>query len=378
MLTPRRCALCLFSLAIASLAAQTPPPKTPPPPPDTLLLNDGEKLIGHLVRATGSLVIFKSDLLGDIAVDWGKIKELHTAGNYAVVRKNVKLGRHANVSSVPQGTLDATGQTITLQPAAGAAPVTVPVADSAHVLDLPTFQKDLAHNPGFFEAWNGAVTAGATVVQATQQSRAFNGAVSLVRAVPTENWLAPRDRTLIDFSASEGFVIQPNTPRIKTEIVHADAERDEYFSGRVYGFGQAIFDHNFSQGLDLQQTYGGGIGYTAIKRADLTLDVKGSAAYVRQSFQVPANNHNLIASTFAESLLRRFPHGMTLTQQLTGTPAWNEMHAWMATGSVLFAAPVYKRLSFTLGVLDSFLNDPPPSFKKNSFQAATGLTYTLR
>ena len=99
---------------------------------------------------------------------------------------------------------------------------------------------------------------------------------------------------------------------------------------------------------------------------------------MRQAFQVPANNHNLIASTFAEDLLRKFPHGMTLSQQITVTPAWNETNAWMTTGGALFAAPVYKRLSFSLGILDNFLNDPPPGFRKNSFQATTGLTYSLR
>jgi hypothetical protein len=40
--------------------------------------------------------------------------------------------------------------------------------------------------------------------------------------------------------------------------------------------------------------------------------------------------------------------------------------------------PVYKRLSLAITALDTFLNDPPPGFKKNSFQFTTGLTYTLR
>jgi hypothetical protein len=38
---------------------------------------------------------------------------------------------------------------------------------------------------------------------------------------------------------------------------------------------------------------------------------------------------------------------------------------------------VYKRLSLAVSTLDTFLNNPPPGFKKNSFQFTTGLTYTL-
>jgi hypothetical protein len=29
-------------------------------------------------------------------------------------------------------------------------------------------------------------------------------------------------------------------------------------------------------------------------------------------------------------------------------------------------------------VIDTFLNDPPPTFKKNSFQLTTGLTYAIK
>jgi len=371
--------LSILGLNAAFLAAQTPPSaKTPPPQPDTLILTDDEKLVGHLVRSNGSSVVFKSDLLGEITVDWSKIKELHTSEAFAVVGKDVKIEHRRDVATVPRGSLDATGQTIIIHTEAEPGR-TVPVADAAHVIDVATVEQSILRSPGFFQAWSGTITGGATLVQATQQSRAFNGGFQFARTVPSETWLPPRDRTLVDFTASEGFVIQPGTPKVKTAIIHANAERDEYFSTKhVYGFGEAIFDHNFSQGLDLQQNYGGGIGWTALQKADLTLDVKGSVTYIKQQFQIASADHNLIGSNFAENLMRKFPRGVMLTQQFGITPAWNEMHAWTAIAGVSFTAPVYKRLGFSIGVLDNYLNDPAPGFHKNSFQALTGLTYTLK
>jgi hypothetical protein len=106
--------------------------------------------------------------------------------------------------------------------------------------------------------------------------------------------------------------------------------------------------------------------------------VKGSVTYVKQQFQTPSADHNLIASNFAQSLVRRFPRGMILTEQLAITPAWNEMHAWAGLAGAQFTVPVYKRLSFSIGLLDNYLNDPAPGFHKNSLQAITGLTYTLK
>jgi hypothetical protein len=51
----------------------------------------------------------------------------------------------------------------------------------------------------------------------------------------------------------------------KSSILHVGAERDQYVSSRAYYLGMVSFDHNYSQSLDLQQIYGGGVGYTAMK-----------------------------------------------------------------------------------------------------------------
>jgi len=351
------------------------PPK-PSPEPDVLVFTDGEKLIGHLVRSTGDKVTFKSDAAGEVTVDWKKIKELHTSQKYAVIRKGVELGASEASSQVPRGTINATSEKIELSAGPQGSPQTVPVADAAVVIDEAGFEKAL-HRPGLLEDWKGVVTGGVSLVEATQNSTSFSGGVALVRAVPLESWLDPRNRTIVDFSAAYGKVTQPNTPTVKTSIYHTDAERDQYFSPRLYGFGQLAYDHNFSQGLDLQQMYGGGLGWTVIKSAKQSLDVKGSISYINQEFQIAGQNQNLIGSTFAERYNRTLPRGILFTEQLAVTPAWNNTRAYSGVAGAGLTLPVYKRLSLAINSLDTFLNDPPPGFKKNSFQLTAGVTYTL-
>src|SRR3569833_834810 len=58
---------------------------------DVLVLSNGDTLHGKLVNSSGGKITFHSDALGDISVDWDKIKELHTSGSYAVLDKSVKL-----------------------------------------------------------------------------------------------------------------------------------------------------------------------------------------------------------------------------------------------------------------------------------------------
>src|SRR4029077_18974063 len=106
--------------------------------------------------------------------------------------------------------------------------------------------------------------------------------------------------------------------------------------------GQAAFDHNFSQALDLQQMYGGGFGWTVIRNPNETLDLKGSMAYTRQSFPTPAKNHNLIGSVFSQAFMRKFGKGITFLEGVSVTPSWNEFHAYSFAANASLNVPVYK------------------------------------
>jgi hypothetical protein len=240
----------------------------PNPAPDVLILSDGDTLHGKFVSEVAGKVTFHTESLGDVALTWDKIKELHTAGPFTVLDKTVKIRGKNTEQNFPSGTLVVTNQTVTVQPAAGAAPPPIPVKNAAYVVDQPTLEKEIYHQPSFFAGWNGSATAGATLVTATQDQYTVSGALGLVRTVPTVSWLNSRDRTSADFSGSFGRITQPSyvipasgaTPattvpseNIKSAITHIDAERDQYFSPRVYALAQTAFDHNFAQDLQLHQ-----------------------------------------------------------------------------------------------------------------------------
>jgi hypothetical protein len=58
-------------------------------------------------------------------------------------------------------------------------------------------------------------------------------------------------------------------------------------------------------------------------------------------------------------------------------PQWNVMDAYSANANIGLAMPVFKKLAFSIQIIDSYLNNPPTGFKGNSLQFNTGLTYTL-
>ena len=369
MLNPKfTISLLLAGVAVASSAYGAEP--------DILVLVDGEKLAGHLESATGSSVVFKSDILGEVTVPWSKIQDLHSSQKFAAIPKGVKLHGREDAGRVPQGPLTATGQQVQIDPG-GPSPKTIPTGDVSNVVDSATFQRAFERSR-FVEGWKGGATAGVALTQATQKSQMYTAALNLVRVVPSETWLDPRSRTILDFNSAYGKLSQPGTPTVKTSIYHAGAEQDWFLSSRLFVFAHAIFDHSFSQGLDLQQTYGGGLGFVVFKRTCDELDFKVSVDYVDRRFQISSQNSQLIASTFGETYVRTFAHGILLNQQAGIIPAWNNTSAYSAIASAALTFPVYRHFGLTLGALDNFLNNPPPGFRKNSFQFTAGATYSFQ
>lgn len=367
--------LILIFSGLLHLSAQSPVPSAKGEP-DVLIFTDGERLIGHLEHSVGSLVTFKSDMAGEVTVDWSKIKELRSTQKFAVVKKETKLRWRHETGDIPQGTLSVADRKIevgTGQPQ----PVTVPVSDTSEVIEQAAFNKAVFQKPGLLEDWKGAATVGISLVSGTQSSQTYTSAVSLVRALPTEAWLDPSSRTSINFTSSYGQLKQPATPLVKTSLFHADVEQDKYFSPRVYGFGSAGFDHDYSQGLDLEQTYGGGVGWTALKRETQELDLRGELTFVNQQFFDTASDQKLLGSIFSESYNHRFRKKIVLHEQISMNPALTTTRAYSATGNVSLSMPVMKRISFTLTTADEYLNDPSPGFRRNSYQFTTGLTYTV-
>jgi Protein of unknown function, DUF481 len=347
------------------------------PGPDVLLFTDGEKMIGHFERASDTSVVFKSDMVGEITVDWTNIQELRSPQKFAVVPKGVKLRSSKDLAKAAQGTVVVTDQKVQLNAGAQTPPQSIPVSNVTAIVPVPAFEKAFQRT-GFFQGWKGGATGGISLTEATQKNQTYTAALNVVRGVPSENWLDVRNRTIFDLNEAYGKLSQPGSPAVKTSLFHLDAEQDHYLSPRLFAFAQAAFDHSFSQGLDLQQTYGGGLGFVVFKQVNQELDVKASADYIDQHFAAPNLNKKLFSTIFGETYVRKFAHGILLNEQGSISPAWNDTSAYSAFVTAGLTFPVYHRFGLTLGILDNFLNDPPPGFKKNSFQFTAGATYSFQ
>src|SRR5689334_16685377 len=119
------CLFCFFyGITTHALYAQAAA-GSPKPGADVIIFTDGEKIIGHLERADDSSVVFKSDMVGEITVDWSKIQELRSPEKFAVIPKGVKLRNSKDLGKAAQGTVVVTDQKVQLNTGAQSPPQTI-------------------------------------------------------------------------------------------------------------------------------------------------------------------------------------------------------------------------------------------------------------
>ena len=169
--------MMLLPLAVTPLylhaADKNAKPAADAPAPDTLVLSNGDTLHGKLVEEAGGTVTFHCDPLGDVNLTWDKIKELHAGENFLVLNAQTKNRGKKATEKLPEGSIDVANGALTVRTTNGeGTPAAIPVKDAAVIVGSAELDKQLNHEPGFFTGWNGAATAGATLVSATQDQYA--------------------------------------------------------------------------------------------------------------------------------------------------------------------------------------------------------------
>ena len=390
----RRVLLCVaisVLMGSSTFAQSDPKPTTPKAPPDVLEFTNGDKLTGKLLNASGGNVVFHSDMAGDLTVPFSKVKQLHSGSEFVALR----AGKPGKFKPAASGAVTFKDQKVTLtkdsQTGQGSVQ-TFAAKDLGFLIDIASYSKEVDRKASFRSGWTGLATAGFTLVRSTQSSTTFTGALNFVRQIPTVAYLPRNHRTTINVAETYGTnttpVIPPTSPAsppvvVQTSIFHADAERDQYFSTRFYLLADTEFDHNFASGLQLQQIYGFGVGWTPLQESRQELDFKADVHYEKQQFiqnldTAPPQNEEIIGSIFQENYRRNLPRKVVLTEWANILPAWNNFQAYSANAYLGVALPVFKRFNVSLSATDNYINNPAQYYRANTVQYVTGITYLFK
>jgi putative salt-induced outer membrane protein len=327
---------------------------------DQVVLKNGDRLTGVIVKSDEKALTLKSDLAGTVTLSMDAIVQISSDQSLNVVTKDGKTV----VGSV-------TADTSTLQVRSSDSQTVSVLKESVVALRSKDEQSawERMQHPGLGQLWSGALDTGLGLTQGNAKTTSFNMALAASRATTTDK---------VSLYAISLYARNSTTG---TSLVTANAKRgggryDYNITSRSFGFGFGDLESDDFQKLDLRVNVGGGLGWHAIKAERLTFDLFGGGSMNQEYFSNASNRRSadLVAGnelTFKVSDRSMFKERTVLFPNMSQT---GEYRVALDTS---LATAVSKWLSWQLSLSNRYLSNPVVGIKGNDFILSTGLRLTF-
>ena len=361
---------------------------------DQIVLKNGDKLTGSIVKSDGKELVIQTDYAGAVTVKFDAIQSLTSTGDL-----NVTMGGKTAV-----GPITTNGDDVVVATKA-AGPVEAPKASVSLVrspAEQAAYEKSL--HPGFREGWAGGANLGFALTAGNSETKNLNIGLNATRT-GFHDKLTLYETSI--YSTTSKLALQPRPSQTTANSNGGGLRYDHDFAPRVFGFGSADFFNNSLQNLDLRYILGGGIGFHAIKTPNTTLDLLAGINYTHESFsdlvlsqgppEVTYNHSDSSAAlTVGDNFMHKLGKNSVFTQSFLLYPSFSQVNINPAANPN-FPSPDNVRIlrgAFNLGlntklnkwlgwqvtIGDVFDNHPlasTPRIERNDITAATGLTFSF-
>lgn len=326
---------------------------------DQVVLKNGDRLTGSIVKKDGGSLTIITDQVGTVASPWDQIASLTADTPVHIVLQD---GRSL------QGTLRQTGTLVEIKTAQTLETVNAgDIAALRNDEEEKTYQRLL--HPGWGDLWAGTGTVGFAGTSGNAKTLTFTSGINADRT--TKN-----DKTALYFSFIKASARIDQASEDTAEAIRGGISYGHDVSPRLFFNVFNDYEYDRFQNLDLRFVIGGGAGYHAWKSDRGSLDLVAGAAYNRSSFSTPfvRNSAELYwGDTFAlklnsaTSLVQSYRMFNDLTH--TGT--------YRVNFDIGLSTRLLKWLSWNVSLSDRYLSDPAPGRQTNDFFYTTGLGITF-
>ncbi len=327
---------------------------------DQVVLKNGDRLTGTIVKSDGKVLVMKSEFAGVITMDWTAIQQitsdlqLHVAltNGQTVVGPVTTTDGMIKIMTKTRGAIETPKGNVVL------------IRNDA---EQAAYEKSL--NPAFRENWEGVANVGFALTRGNSQTKNLALAFNANR------------KTLHDkLGLYANLVYATNDAPGAVPSTTANAEQggiryDRNITPRLFGFVGADFQADSLQTLDLRSVLGGGLGFHVIKRDATTLDFLLGANYTHEKYT--AFSRNFAAATLGEEFMHKLYGNTVLTQSLYFYPDLSNTGEYRTTFNFGTVTKISKWLGWQNAFGDIYVSNPPAGKKQNDIIFTTGLNVSL-
>ena len=255
---------------------------------DEVVMDNGDRLTGTVLRLEGGKLVVETDYAGEVSLDASRVKSVTT-------QKEVTV--HLAGGEVLKGKLVVNAE--------GKVAVDRGEADGAVAINWAGLEA--INPPG--RKWTGSVTLGAFQQSGNTDRASFSAAAEAERETETDRFGL---RFLANYAEEDDEKTARNT--------FGAAKYDYFFRPRIYGYlSEEMYSDDFRD-LTLRSATGAGLGWRAVERDELQLEIEAGAAYIVEDFEA-AEDEDYAAARGAVRLDWRVFSGVKISDRLTVLPS---------------------------------------------------------
>ena len=322
---------------------------------DQVILSNGDRLTGSITKSDGKTLVIKTDLAGDVTIQWTAVQSLTSAAPLHVVTP-------AKTVVGPVTTTDGSLAVSTAQSG------TVDIA-KAEVTALRNDKEEAAYekslHPTLLQGWAGGANIGFALTGGNSETKNLAIAFTADRKTSHDE-IALYTNTIYATNDAAGAV-----PSVTANATQGGARYDRNFTKLLFGFGNADFQTDALQNLNLRSVLGGGLGLHAIKTSRTTLDFLGGVNYTKEDYV--GMNRNFAALTLGEELTYKLGTSTVLAEKLYFFPDLSDTSQYRGAFNFGTITKISKWLGWQNAFGDIYVTNPPMGKKQNDVQLTTGI-----
>jgi putative salt-induced outer membrane protein YdiY len=321
---------------------------------DQIILKNGDRVTGSIVKQDAKSITIKSDLFGVIAAPWDQVDSVTAEKPLTVVIKGGK--------SV-QGTVATTSGNLVV------AGQTVPPAD-VEAMRNPEEQRNYERflHPGLGQLWTATGTLGFAGTAGNAKTNTFTTGFNASRTTRT-------DKIMLNFSAIRASAVVNGRSDETASALRGGIAYNHNVSPRLFVSGFNNYEHDRFQSLDLRAVFGGGVGVHAVKNDRSRLDFTAGGDYNHESFfaQHRSSGEFFWGDDYNYSLSKT----ITLVQAYRMFDNLSNTGEYRVNFDLGISAKITKWLNWGSSASDRYLSNPAVGRKRNDFFYTTGLAVTF-
>jgi putative salt-induced outer membrane protein YdiY len=250
---------------------------------DEVLLANGDRLTGTVVRKEGDELVFKTAYAGEIKIKWSQVVRVATEAPMALVLSDQSLARTRTIGQAPKPPAPAPA---TEAPgAAGEVPATAPapgeaVAPPAQPEPKPVPVDAIAYinaGPGIDllgVRWKGRINVGGNGTRGNSRTDNIRIEGEAIARQQQNRW-----------TLSGVFDRGKDLDTVTRKNWRGSGKYDLFINPRWYGYSLATIEADEFRDIDRRTTIGAGIGHQLIDTERTHLALEGGLNYVRTDFE---------------------------------------------------------------------------------------------